>query len=79
MHIKTFASAAGLLTLFFFWHPQAADYFNVSSMLELTVNTSAGKMKGKTPEEIRDTFDIVCDYTPEEEQEVRRQHFWAFH
>ncbi|CAL9750557.1 unnamed protein product [Musa acuminata subsp. burmannicoides] len=58
---------------------EAADYFNVSSLLELTVKTIAGKMKGKTPEEIRDTFDIVCDYTPEEEQEVRRQYFWAFH
>ncbi|CAL9186349.1 SKP1-like protein 1A [Musa acuminata AAA Group] len=58
---------------------EAADYFNVSSPLELTVKTIAGKMKGKTPEEILDTFDIVCDYTPEEEQEVRRQYFWAFH
>ncbi|CAL9115336.1 unnamed protein product [Musa textilis] len=57
---------------------EAADYLNVSSLLELTVKTIAGNMKGKTPEEIRDTFDIVCDYTPEEEQEVRRQYFWAF-
>ncbi|THU62435.1 hypothetical protein C4D60_Mb01t05120 [Musa balbisiana] len=58
---------------------EAADYLNLSSRLELTVKTVAGKMKGKTPEEIRDTFDIVCDYTPEEEQVVRRQDFWAFH
>ena len=34
--------------------------------------------KGKTPEEIRKTFNIRNDFTPEEEEEVRRENQWAF-
>lgn len=33
---------------------------------------------GKTPEEIRRTFGIKNDFTPEEEEEVRRENMWAF-
>lgn len=35
-------------------------------------------IKGKTPEEIRKTFNIKNDFTPEEEEEVRRENQWAF-
>ena len=35
-------------------------------------------IKGKTPEEIRKTFNIPNDFTPEEEEEVRRENQWAF-
>lgn len=35
-------------------------------------------IKGKTPEEIRKTFDIKNDFTPEEEEDVRRENQWAF-
>lgn len=38
----------------------------------------AEMMKGKTPQEIRDIFHIKNDYTPEEEEEVRRENQWAF-
>ncbi|CAN0922877.1 SKP1-like protein 4 [Linum grandiflorum] len=34
--------------------------------------------QGKTPEEIRETFNIKNDFTPEEEAEVRRENQWAF-
>merc|ERR1712060_644680 len=37
----------------------AANYLNVANMI-----------KGKTPEEIRKTFNIKNDFTPEEEEEV---------
>ena len=47
-------------------------------MLDLTCQTVAGMMKGKTPEEIRKTFNIKNDYTPEEEAEIRREIQWAF-
>ena len=33
---------------------------------------------GKTPEEIRKTFNIKNDFTPEEEEEVRKENQWAF-
>lgn len=56
----------------------AANYLNIKSMLELTCQTVANLIKGKTPEEIRKTFNIPNDFTPEEEEEVRRENQWAF-
>ncbi|KAI8024359.1 SKP1-like protein 4 [Camellia lanceoleosa] len=38
----------------------------------------ADMIKGKTPEEIRKTFNIKNDFSPEEEEEVRRENAWAF-
>ncbi len=101
---------------------QAANYLNIKGLLDLTCQTVAQMIKGKTPEEIRKTFNIkvsrmrvaghggaapvpfslrpwmdgqrayrgcVCscllrcpalqnDFTPEEEEEVRRENQWAF-
>ena len=34
--------------------------------------------QGQDPEEIRKTFNIKNDFTPEEEEEVRRENQWAF-
>lgn len=34
-------------------------------------------IKGKTPEEIRKHFNIQNDFTPEEEEEVRRENEWC--
>ncbi|GAB2295454.1 SCF ubiquitin ligase complex protein SKP1b [Dionaea muscipula] len=56
----------------------AANYLNVKDLLDLTCMTVANMMKGKTPEEIRKIFHIKNDYTPEEEEEVRRENQWAF-
>ncbi|XP_022895983.1 SKP1-like protein 1A isoform X1 [Olea europaea var. sylvestris] len=56
----------------------AANYLNIKSLLDLTCQTVADMIKGKTPEEIRKTFDIKNDFTPEEEEEVRRENAWAF-
>ncbi|KAF7840997.1 SKP1-like protein 1A [Senna tora] len=38
----------------------------------------ADMIKGKMPEEIRKTFNIKNDFTPEEEAEIRRENQWAF-
>ncbi|KAK7252985.1 hypothetical protein RIF29_37331 [Crotalaria pallida] len=56
----------------------AANYLNIKSLLDLTCQTVADMIKGKTPEEIRKTFNIKNDFTPEEEAEVRRENQWAF-
>ena len=44
----------------------------------LCCQTVADIIKGKTPEEIRAYFNIKNDFTPEEEEEVRRENQWAF-
>lgn len=57
---------------------QAANYLNIKSLLDLTCQTVADMIKGKTPEEIRKLFNIINDFTPEEEEEIRRENQWAF-
>ncbi|XP_057490044.1 SKP1-like protein 1B [Actinidia eriantha] len=56
----------------------AANYLNIKSLLDLTCQTVADMMKGKSPEEIRKIFNIKNDFTAEEEEEVRRENAWAF-
>lgn len=56
----------------------AANYLNIKSLLDLTCETVANIIKGKTVEEIRKEFNIKNDFTPEEEAEVRKENAWAF-
>ncbi|GMH13526.1 hypothetical protein Nepgr_015367 [Nepenthes gracilis] len=56
----------------------AANYLNIKSLLDLTCQTLADMFKGKTPEEIRKTFNIKNDFTPEEEEEIQREDHWEF-
>jgi len=55
----------------------AANYMDIKSLLELTCAAIATKIKGKTPEQIRETFNIENDFTPEEEAAVRAENAWA--
>ncbi|KAL3634321.1 hypothetical protein CASFOL_021375 [Castilleja foliolosa] len=55
----------------------AANYLNIKSLQDLGCQTVADMIKGKTPEEIRKHFNIKNDFTPEEEEEVRRENEWA--
>jgi len=52
----------------------AANYMDIKSLLLLMCAKVASLMKGKTPDQIRKTFNIRSDYTPEEEEEVRKEH-----
>lgn len=45
----------------------AANYLDIKSLLDLSCAKIATLIRGKTPEEIRKTFNIVNDFTPEEE------------
>ncbi|KAA8899744.1 hypothetical protein TRICI_006309 [Trichomonascus ciferrii] len=54
-----------------------ANYLDIRSLLEVGCKTVANMIKGKSPEEIRKTFNITNDFTPEEEAQIRRENEWA--
>ncbi|KAK1355953.1 hypothetical protein POM88_049209 [Heracleum sosnowskyi] len=56
----------------------AANYLNIKSLLDLTCQTVAEMIKGRSPEEIRKKFNIKNDFTPEEEEAIRKENAWAF-
>ncbi|CAE6421178.1 unnamed protein product [Rhizoctonia solani] len=55
----------------------AANYLDIRLLLDLACKTVANQIKGKTPEEIRKHFNIVNDYPPEEEEQIRKDNEWA--
>eukprot|EP01023_Acetabularia_acetabulum_P016070 TRINITY_DN1792_c0_g1_i10.p1 TRINITY_DN1792_c0_g1~~TRINITY_DN1792_c0_g1_i10.p1 ORF type:complete len:272 (+),score=44.75 TRINITY_DN1792_c0_g1_i10:155-970(+) len=56
----------------------AANYLAIDTLLDLTCETVARMILGKTPEEIREVFSIKNYFTPEEEEEVRKENRWDF-
>jgi len=50
---------------------------DVHGLLDVACKTVANMIKGKTPEEIRRTFNIKNDFTPEEEEQIRRENAWC--
>ncbi|KAL3634331.1 SKP1-like protein 20 [Castilleja foliolosa] len=66
------------LILWFLFMLKAANFLNIKSLLDLTTQAVADMIKGKTPEEIRKTFGIEKDFTPEEEEQIRRENQMAF-
>ena len=54
-----------------------ANQLEIKSLLDCTCKAVAEQIKGKTPEEIRAHFNIQTDFTPEEEEEVRRENAWC--
>eukprot|EP00051_Salpingoeca_urceolata_P024255 m.423414 g.423414 ORF g.423414 m.423414 type:complete len:169 (-) comp20211_c2_seq3:4819-5325(-) len=55
----------------------AANFLDIKPMLDLTCKTVANMIKGKTAEEIRLHFNIANDFTPQEEEQVRRENEWC--
>jgi S-phase kinase-associated protein 1 len=55
----------------------AANYMDIKPLLDLTCAKVASMIKGKNPEQIRKTFNIVNDFTPEEEAAVIAENKWA--
>jgi S-phase kinase-associated protein 1 len=55
----------------------AANYMDIKPLLDLTCATVASMIKGKTPDDIRSTFNIKNDFTPEEEAQVREENKWC--
>ncbi|VAI94424.1 unnamed protein product [Triticum turgidum subsp. durum] len=57
---------------------KAANHLNIRGLLDLTCQTVADMIMGKTPEEIRKIFNIYEKLRPEEEEKIRRENQWAF-
>lgn len=55
----------------------AANYLDTKGLLDVTCKTVANMIKGKSPEEIRKTFNIKNDFTPAEEDQVRKENEWC--
>ena len=55
----------------------AADYLDIKGLLDVTCKTVANMIKGKTPEEIRKTFNIKNDFTEEEKAQVCKENQWC--
>ena len=55
----------------------AANYLDIKPLLDLSCAKIASLIKGKSPEEIRKTFNIQNDFTPEEEAQIREENKWA--
>lgn len=55
----------------------AANYLDIKGLLDVTCKTVANMIKGKTPDEIRKTFNIKNDFTAQEEEQVRKENEWC--
>ena len=55
----------------------AAAYLEIQPLLDLACAKMATLIIDKTPEQIRETFGIVNDFTPEEEERARQENLWS--
>ena len=67
---------AGLEQMLLFNLILAANFLNIKGLMDLTLQSVAEQIKGKSPEELRAHFRITNDFTPEQEAEVRRENAW---
>jgi len=55
----------------------AANFMDIKPLLDLTCAVVASMVKGKTPVEIREHFNIVNDFTEAEEAQIRDENKWC--
>lgn len=54
----------------------AAHTLDIQPLLDDACKVVAELIRDKTPEQIRQAFNIVNDFTPEEEQKIRNENEW---
>jgi S-phase kinase-associated protein 1 len=55
----------------------AANYLDIEPLLSLCCKNVANMLRGKNPEEIRELFNIKKDFTPAEEEQIRKENEWC--
>ncbi|KAK1939457.1 putative cytosolic glycoprotein FP21 [Babesia divergens] len=55
----------------------AENFLDIKPLLELTCAKIASLVKGKTTDQIRDEFNIINDFTPEEEALIKEENKWC--
>lgn len=55
---------------------QASNYLEYPRLLDASCQIVANMIKGKTPEQIRQTFNINNDFAPEEEEKIKQENQW---
>lgn len=61
----------------FFGIMEAANYLNVQGLLNTTCKVFAAMIAGKTPQHIRNLFNIPCDFTRAQEERNRVENAWC--
>ena len=55
----------------------AANYLDIKGLLNLGCKIVAKMIRGKTPEQIRTHFNLKNDFTPEEEEKIKKENEWC--
>nr|AAX47094.1 SconC [Paracoccidioides brasiliensis] len=55
----------------------AANYLDIKALLDVGCKTVANLIKGKSPDDIRKTFNIQNDFSEQEEAQIRAENEWA--
>ena len=56
---------------------QAANYLNIKGLLELCCKVAANQIRGKSAEEVQEMWNIKCDLTEEEVEQLKKENAWA--
>ncbi|RLN34833.1 hypothetical protein C2845_PM03G13350 [Panicum miliaceum] len=56
----------------------ASNFLDIKGLLGAASQKVADMIKSKTPSQVRTIFGITNDFTPEEEEEIRKENPWAY-
>ena len=54
----------------------ASDYLIIEPLKEMCCKVIASWIPGKSPDQLRKLFNITNDFTPEEEEQIRKENAW---
>uniref|UniRef100_A0A915K0D2 Skp1-related protein n=1 Tax=Romanomermis culicivorax TaxID=13658 RepID=A0A915K0D2_ROMCU len=56
---------------------KASNYLDIKGLLTSSCKTLANMIKGRPAEEVRATFNLKNDFTPEEEEAIKKENAWC--